>query len=138
MQNENQCVFLRGFRISIREGIFAIVFGGRIEISSVNDSTAKDMLGSRRGCAPIVGETKGWFGGGIQSEVSHPTSTLQTSAYFNSEPGEEIQSCVPDVVLDPIVTPSEVVPFVCRCCASINFLSAVLQSIPNYPKVSAG
>jgi hypothetical protein len=113
--SQNQSVFIRGFRISIREGIFAAAFKGPLAISSVSNSKTKHIFGSQSGSPPFSPPTGGartWFGGGDKSQASPSGLGLQVFASLNSEQSETLQA-VPGVVLDPISTTSEVV-FVIR------------------------
>jgi hypothetical protein len=135
VQKQNQGVFIRGFRISIRDGIFAAVFGRRLDISSVSESTPADIFGSQSGSSPFSQRTRSWsdnwFGGENKSQTSPSASNRQAPASFNSEQRGEIQACVQDVVLDPILTTSEVVLSVRSCCVSINLVFIFSCIIPS-------
>lgn len=81
-----------------------------------SNSTHKDIFGSQSGSSPFSLSTRGartrfrgWFGTGNKSQMLPPASKPQASASFNSEQGRGEQTDVPDVVLDPIQTSSEVV-----------------------------
>jgi len=104
-------VFIRGFRISIREGIFAAAFRGPLVISSISNSKTRHIFGSQSGSPPFSPPTGGariWFGGGDKSQVSPSGSDPREFTSLNSEQSETMRA-VPDVVLDPISTTSEVV-----------------------------
>jgi len=45
---KNQCVFLRGFKLALRESYWAKLFGP-VHLSSIMDSGDRDILGKRRG-----------------------------------------------------------------------------------------
>jgi hypothetical protein len=113
---QNQCIFIRGFRISIRDGIFAATFRRRLELSSISNSTPEEIFGSQSGSSPFSPQTEwtrswsgGWFGGGDKLQTSRPASNQQTFAAFNSDQFGDEQMHVQDIVLDPILTTSEVV-----------------------------
>ena len=106
--NQNQCVFVRGFRIFVREGYFSRRWP---EISSINLSTTEDLFGSKSNSAPFspsTGATRTWFGFGGQSVTSHRMSRMW-KAFSTLGKGEETQANPPDVILNPILTASEVV-----------------------------
>ena len=130
----------------IREGL-AAAFRGPLEIYSVSDSMPGDIFGLQSSSSPFfpqTGQTSlqswvgGWFGGGATMQTSHLPSNLQGSASFNSEQCGEQQTYVQNVVLDPILTTSEVILTVGNGCAFTNFVSSAASSLQNYPKISAG
>lgn len=139
---ENQCVFIRGFRISIREGIFSPAFRGPLEISYVSDSTPDNIFGQSDfyPFSPQTGGTGtwigGWFGGGDRSQTSPPGSRRQVSASTSAQSGMK-QDNVPDAVLDSISTTTEVVLFIWNYHASIDFAFSAISSFQNYPKIFA-
>jgi hypothetical protein len=52
--DQNQCPFVRGYRISLQKSVWASVIGNppQVAVSSIEDSKPKDMIGG----------DKGWFG----------------------------------------------------------------------------
>jgi hypothetical protein len=126
---QNQSIFIRGFRISIREGIFAATFRGPLAICSVSDSTPEDIFGSQSGSAPfspqIGSPLSSWFGGGASIRTSHPASNRHASA---SEQCGEQQTHIQDVSLDSILTTSEVIHAIGNCIHPLT-----LSSQPYHP-----
>jgi hypothetical protein len=102
-------VFIRGFRISIREGIIEAALRGQLEICSVSDSTSEDIFGSQSGSSPFspqISPTRTWFsrfGGGHISQTPPLDSNQHAPALFSED-----EVLVHDVVLNPILTTSEV------------------------------
>jgi hypothetical protein len=137
MQNQNQCVFIRGFRISIRESIFAAAFRGRLAISSVSESSSQGIFGLNRGSpfSPLTGGIRTWFGGGAKSSTA---SSLRQQAYAPPAVEQSVAQRINfDAVLDPILTTSEVV-LACETVMHPLTLLSDVSSFPNYPKVSTG
>jgi hypothetical protein len=143
-QKQNQCIFIRGFRISIRNCIFAAVFGRRLEISSISNSTPEDIFGSQSGSSPFTPQTGwtswsgAWFGGADRSQTSSTAPNRQAPASFNSGQCGEQQTDIQDVVLDPISTTPEVVLAVGNYYASTNLVFSGVSPLQNHPKISVG
>lgn len=105
IQRQNQCVFLRGFRIALREGFFG-AFREPLGVSSVENATFEDIFGPRGSSAPFspaVGESGSWFSGGI---LSSKWSSQQASTSHNPMEDEEKDSHPNDVILELIPTTS--------------------------------
>jgi hypothetical protein len=144
-QKQNQCIFIRGFRISIREGIFEAVFRGPLAIRSVSESTPEDIFGSQSGSTPFSPRTEcissslgGWFVGGATMRTSRPAFNPQASA---SEQCGERQTYVQDVVLDPILTTSEVIHAIGNCMHPLTLSSQLhhpFKTIQRYLLDSVG
>ena len=118
-QNQNQSVFIRGFRISIRDSVFSAVLRGPLEISPISNSRPEDILGLQGGYSPFSQPNRwtrnwfagGWFGSGSNHKHrrKHRLLNRQASTLFYSDQSSEKQPNVPDIVLDPISTTPEVV-----------------------------
>ena len=134
MQAQNQGVFIRGFCISIRDGIFAAAFGRRLEICSISESRPEDIFGSQSDSSPFSQQanswSSNWFGGGDRPQTLPLTANRPASASYNLEQHGETQTCIQDVVLDPILTTSEVA-LVIHCCIFVNFIFIFSCIIPS-------
>jgi hypothetical protein len=144
-RKQNQCIFIRGFRISIRQGIFAAAFRGPLAISSVSESTPENIFGSQSGSTPFPPQTKrtrslfgGWFGRGATMRMSRPASNRQASA---PERCGEQQTHVQDILLNPILTTSEVIHVIRNCTHPLTLSSQLhhpFKTIQRYLLDSVG
>jgi hypothetical protein len=94
-RQQNNCVFLRGFRVSVREGL-AAKFRQPVELKHVEEFKYKDILGPAKGTyRPFSGERK--FSGNSRGAPgpSPPSETAPKSDNPNTEP--EIRALEDDV-----------------------------------------
>jgi hypothetical protein len=104
---ENQCTFIRGFKISLTQGIWATLFGSTTRLSTIVDAKPDDML-TRTSFIPFRSESS-WVLRRSSSSGRQAPQGSQENAQVNEEmTADEIEAFVHDsgVIVSPDAPPA--------------------------------
>jgi hypothetical protein len=123
--NENQCIFLRGFKITIRESVLAKMMRPFILLPPAGIQLNDTLPQSRGGYIPFRGSRQGRPPGGSTTRNSGSAADSSQNDLSVCGSGDANGFSADGIVVEMAYSAQQVKPLVVPCCHVINMFSAI-------------